>query len=302
MKDLIIVGGGPAALSAAVYAARRDLDIALVADELGGHPKETDKIENYLGFKSIKGFELAEKFEEHLKDYNIEIVEDKVKNVYREGDKVIHELEEGDKMGSKTSIIASGSKRKKLSVPGEKELRNKGLTYCAICDGPLFQNQNVAVIGGSNSGIKAARYLRKKEKKVYILEVLEKLNGESITIEEIKNKSNIEIITKAKTTRILGNKSVKGLKYKDLEEGSEKEIGVEGIAIEIGIEPNSQMVKVEKNERGQIKVDNEMRTSSNRIFAAGDVTDKGWEQIAVAVGQGCIAALEADKTISDQKV
>jgi NADH-dependent peroxiredoxin subunit F len=298
MKDVLIVGGGPAAMSAGVYAARRKLDIVLVTKEFGGHVSESDSIENYLGFKSISGMELAKKFEEHLREYEIEIIEDvSVEKVYQEGSKVIAELNNGKKIEAKTAIVASGSKRKKLNVPGEKEFQNKGLTYCAICDGPLFQGQNVAVVGGSNSGLKSALYLSKIAKKVYLLEFLEKIGGEQIMLDELKQKENVEIITKAKVIEIFGKKDVQGLKYEDLRKGKEKQIGVEGIAIEIGLNPNSGFVDVEKDKKGKIKVDDKMRTSSNRIFAVGDVNDKGWDQIAVAVGQGCNAALEIEKVI-----
>jgi thioredoxin-disulfide reductase len=298
MNDLVIIGGGPGALSAGVYAARRKLKIVLVAKEFGGYVSETDKIENYLGFKSISGIELSKKFEEHLRDYKIKIIEGiSVKKVYQKNSKVITELENNKKIKSKTAIIASGSGRKKLNVPGEDEFKNKGVTYCAVCDGPLFQNQNVAVIGGSYSGTKTALYLSKIAKKVYLIELQDKLGGEKITINELKKKKNIKIITKAKIIEIFGKKSVEGLKYKDLKTNKEKKLKVDGISIEVGIGPNSEIAKVKKNKKNKIIVNDKMQTSSNRIFAVGDMNNKGHEQIAVAVGEGCIAALEVDKII-----
>ena len=301
MKELLIVGGGPAALSAGVYGARRKLDIVLVTKEFGGHVSETDKIENYLGFESIQGIELAKKFEEHLRKYDVEIIEDVlVKKIYQKDSKVIAELDNGKRIEAKTAIIASGSKRKKLNVKGEEKFKNKGVTYCSICDGPLFQEQNVAVIGGSNSGVKSALYLSKIAKKVYVLEFLDKLNGEKISIEELKEKENVEIITNAKVKEIIGDKNLESLKYEDLKSKKEKEIKVDGIAIEIGLEPNSEFADVEKDEIGKIKVDDKMKTSSDRIFAVGDVNDKGHDQIAVAVGQGCDAVLEVENILSNK--
>jgi len=300
MKDLLIVGGGPGALSAGVYAARRELDITLVTKEFGGHVAETDKVENYLGFNSIQGMDLAKKFENHLRDYDIDIQEDiEVEKLYQENSKVVAELNNSEKVEAKTAIVASGSDRIKLDVPGEEKFRNKGVTYCAVCDGPLFQDQNVAIIGGSNSGIKSALYLSKIAKKVYVIEVLDKLGGEKISIDELKQKDNVEIITKAKVKEIFGQEDVEGLKYED-ENNKEKSIDVEGVAIEIGLTPNSDFVKVDKGEKGEIKVDDKMKTSSNRIFAVGDINDKGWDQIAVAVGQGCNAALEVEEIINKQ--
>jgi NADH-dependent peroxiredoxin subunit F len=299
MKDLIIIGGGPAALSAGIYAARRCLDISLITKNFGGLVAEAGKIENYLGFKSILGIDLAKNFEEHLRDYDIEIIEDiSAKKVYQKDSKVIVELSNNKIKEAKTVIIASGSKRKKLDIPGEDKLKHKGVTYCAICDGPLFQDQNIAVIGGSNSGIKSALYLSKIAKKVYLLEILEKLNGETILIKELEKTENIEILTKTKVTEIFGDKEVEGLKYKSIDENKEKELEVNGVAIEIGLEPNSDFADVKKDKIGKIKVNDKMQTSSDRIFAAGDVNDNGWDQIAVAVGQGCVAALEVEEIIN----
>ena len=296
MKDIIIIGGGPSAMSAAVYAARMNLNITLITDEFGGHVPKTDIVENYLGFKSISGIELNNNFEEHLKSYDIEIIEDeKVKKIYEKNNIIEIELENNKILKSKYAIIATGSKRRELGVKGEKEFYNKGVTYCAVCDGPLFQDQNVAVIGGSYSGTKSAIYLSKIAKQVYIIELDDKLKGENILIEEINKIKNIEVITKAKTTEIYGNDFVEGLKYE--KDNKINDLKVNGITIEIGLIPNSDLIEVEKNKKNQIIVDDDMRTSNKKIFAVGDVNNKGPEQIIVAAAQGCIAALKISEEI-----
>jgi thioredoxin-disulfide reductase len=295
MKDIVIIGGGPSAITAAIYAARMKMSITLITEELGGYIAKTDKIENYPGFKSITGLDLKNKLEEHLKSYDIEIIEDEtVKKVSQENDIVITMLN-NNKIISKTAIIATGSKRKELGIKGEKEYTNKGVTYCAVCDGPLFQDQVVAVIGGSYAGTKSAKYLSKIAKKVYILEIDTKLRGEELLIEEIKNIENIEIITEAKIKEIYGEEFVNGLTYE--KNNQINKLDVQGITIEIGLIPNSQIVDVKKDEKGHIIVDDNMRTSSTKIFAVGDVNNKGPEQIIVAAAQGCIAALKAKEEL-----
>lgn len=302
MKDLIIIGGGPSAMSAGVYAARRKLDITLITRNFGGHVGETDVIENYLGFESIKGTELVNNFEKHLRSYNIEILEDTVaEKIYQKNSKIIVKLENGKYIEARTAIVATGSMRKKLNIPGEKEFENKGVTYCSVCDGPFFKDQSVAVAGGGYSGTKSALYLSKIAKKVYLFEAENNLKSEQLIIDALKKTNNVEIITGARITEIFGNKGVEGLKYKISPNGQEKELAIQGISIEIGIIPNSNILNVKKNSFGQIVVDSSMRTSSNRIFAIGDVNDQGPEQIAVAVGQGCIAALKVDELLSKKR-
>ena len=298
MKDILIIGGGPGAMSAAIYAARMKLDVILVTERFGGHVAETDKIENYLGFKSLVGIELNRNFEEHLNSYKIKTLEDvKVKKVYQEGNAILAKLDNGKKIKAKTAIIATGSERKKLGILGEKEFFNKGVTYCAVCDGPIFQDNFAAVIGGGYSGTKSALYLSKIAKKVYILELKNELYGEKILIDEIKKTKNIQVIPNAQTKEIYGNDFVEGIKYLDLKNKKEKKIDIAGISIEIGLVPNSSICDLKKTKSGHIKVDDNMRTSSDRIWAVGDVNNKGPEQIIVAAAQGCIAALNIGEVI-----
>lgn len=299
MKDVVIIGGGPASMSAGIYAARKKLKVVVIAKDFGGYVKETDKIENYLGFESIQGIELAKKFESHLRSYDLEILEDtEVKNVYQKKSEVFTELENRKTIKSKTAIIAAGSKRKKLGIPGEKKFLNKGVTYCTVCDGPLFKNKKVAVIGGGNSGIESAIYLSKITKEVYLIEREKELFGDKILIEKLKKCKNVKLIHSSEPKEIFGEKEVEELIYKELKTNKEKSLEVSGIFIEVGIEPNSSIAKVKKDKEDYIKVDENMKTSSDRIFAVGDINNKGPKQIAIAVGQGCIAALEVDKIVS----
>lgn len=296
MKDLIIIGGGPSAITAAIYAARAKMSTLLIAKDLGGYITKTDKIENYTGFKCVSGLELFSSFEEHLKSYDVEIVEDEfVKRVFQKDDVVFVELDNGKIFNSKTAIVATGSERKKLGIPGEDEFLNKGVTYCAVCDGSLFQGQVVAVIGGGYAGTKSALYLSKIAKKVFIIELESDLSGEDLLIEQVKGTKNIEVILGAKTLEIFGDDFVKGLFYE--KDGEKVKLGVDGISIEIGLVPNSGIIDVKKDSNGCIIVDKDMRTSSSKIFAAGDVNNVGPEQIVVAAAQGCIAALRAKEEL-----
>lgn len=295
MKDLVIIGGGPSAITAAIYAARMNLDVTLIAKEIGGYLNKTDIIENYTGFKSVSGLGLAKAFKEHLYDYDVEIIDDEVVEFVDEKEVVVTTLQNKKRIESKTAIIATGSARKKLGIKGEAEFLNKGITYCAVCDGSLFQDQDVAVIGGGYAGTKSALYLSKIAKKVYLLELEKELKGEDLLIERIKKTENIEVITRAKIIEIYGKNFVEGLIYEKDE--SQKKLTVQGISIEIGLIPNSHITNVKKDENNKIIVDDEMRTSSKKIFAAGDVTSKGPDQIVVAVAQGCIAALKAKEEI-----
>lgn len=282
-------------MGAAIYAARAKLKTVLVAKELGGYLSQTDRVENYLGFISPSGLDLKNSFEEHIRSYDIEILEDEfVKSVYEKNDFVVCELSDGSILNAKRVVIATGSKRKTLGVPGEVEFSNKGVTYCAVCDGSLFQDQVVAIIGGSYSGTKSALYLSNIARKVYIIE-LNKLKGEALLLEQIKNTENIEVIEDARTLEIYGSDFVEGLKYE--KDSKVNELVVDGISIEIGLIPSSDLATVDKDDYGKIVVDEDMRSSCSKIFAVGDVNNSGPEQIIVAAAQGCIAALKISEDL-----
>lgn len=298
--DLIIVGGASAAQSAAIYAARSGMDVKVIADEYGGQINNTDKVENYLGFKSEKGPELAEKFVEHMQQYDVEEVKGEKAVDIRKKDELFEvERESGDTHKAYSVIIATGGHRRKLDAPGEEEFLNKGVAYCAVCDGPLYQGEEVAVIGGGYAGTEAAVYLSDIAEKVYLLSRSGNLKGEEITINEVKQTDNIEVI-QGSIKKFYGDNLLKGLKY--TQNGEEKDLEVTGAFIEIGTVPNSNITDlVEKTDSGYIKTNKQMETSADGLYAAGDVASWGAQQIAVSSGQGCQAALNASDYVKEVK-
>ncbi len=296
MLDVAIIGAGPAGLSAAIYAKRKGLEVEIFeAGVAGGMLNEAVLIENYPGFEPIKGLELANKMRSHAERLQVRInegfaiVEAKKVNEYFE-----LKTSEGKKKEAKTIIIATGAKHRKLNVKGAERFEGKGVSYCATCDGPLFTNKEVAVIGGGNSGAVNALYLSKICKKVYLIEYASKLRCEKAYVPKLKE-NKVEIITNAKVFEFFGSATLKGLKYKDCKTGKEKTLSVAGAFIYIGIEPNSNLAKqlgCKLDEKGNIKVDMHMNTSVAGVFAAGDVTGV-FQQAIVACAQGAIAAESA---------
>ncbi len=293
--DLIIIGGGPAGISAGIYAARKKINTLLVTKEFGGQMNMAHEVENYPGITSLMGVELTQKFVEHLKKFEIEIKEGKnVRELIksRNGFEVI--LEDREKLESKTIIIASGKNPRPLKVPGEDKFLGKGVTYCSVCDTPLFKGKDVAVIGGGNAGLDAAMDLTKYANKIYVLEFMEKMLGDESTQEKLKTSGKAELITNAATKEIKGNKFVEVLVYEDKKTGKTKEIKVQGVFVEIGYVPSSGFIKdlVKFNKAGEIAInpkDNSTKTPG--IFAAGDVTDVLYKQIVIAAAEGAKAAL-----------
>ncbi|MFH1395105.1 MAG: FAD-dependent oxidoreductase [Candidatus Omnitrophota bacterium] len=289
--DLIILGAGPAGITAAVYASRKKMDCLVVTGDIGGQTAWSGDIENYTGYQFITGIELASKFEEHMKKYAIEVKENEpVIKLWKE-DEVVCVQTNKNTYFAKTAIIASGKKSKELGVPGEKEFKNKGLTYCATCDGPLFESKDVAVIGGGNSALDAGLQLVKIAKKVYVINITSELGGDAVMREKLMKADRFSAINSAEVTEIFGQKLVQGLKYR--KNGSQKELSVQGVFVEIGLIPNSEFIKdIEKNKHGEIVVNCRTETSVPGIFAAGDVTNVAQKQIIIAAGEGAKAALE----------
>jgi alkyl hydroperoxide reductase subunit F len=301
MKDLITVGGASASLTAAIYARRAGLDVMVVTDEYGGQINNTDVVENYLGFKSISGPELADKYVEHMREYEIEEkVGEKVVDI-RKNDGVFEvETESGDVEKAYSVILGTGGSRRRLNVPGEEKLRNKGVAYCAVCDGPLYQGEEVAVVGGGYAGTEAAAYLSGIAEKVHVINTSDELDGEEITIEEAKSQDNVNIIHNSRVKEITGDNLVDGLKYE--KDGEIHRLDVTGVFVEIGTVPNSGITDlVETDEEGYIKVEESLETDTEGLYAAGDVNDIGPQQLAVSSGQGCQAALNAADYVKEQK-
>jgi len=300
MYDLIIIGAGPAGITAAVYASRKKINTLVITKDIGGQAAWSGEVENYTGYQFISGPELVKKFEEHLKQYDILLKEnEEVKLVKKIENKIFVKTDKAEYF-SKALIIASGKKSRELNVPGEKEFKNKGLSYCATCDGPLFSKKIVAVIGGGNSALDAALQLMRIARKVYIINNTAHLVGDPVMQEKVLGADNVEILNNTAVYEIFGDNFVKGIKVKT--EEKEDILEVEGIFIEIGLIPNSDFIKeVAKNQYREIMIDRNNQTNIAGIFACGDVTDVVDKQIIVAAGEGAKAALSAFRYLMQYK-
>lgn len=296
MYDLVILGGSAAGVTASVYAIRRKLNLILITPDFGGEIATTTDIENWPGENKIAGSVLARKLEEQVKYNNVPTAlgqkAKKIEKLFSEFIVYTEDLSGKEyNYKTKTIIIASGSEPRHLEVPGEKEFFHKGVTYCAICDAPLFKNKAVAVIGGGNSAMTSALMLGDLASQVYLLNVNSELNGETILIDKVKNHPKIKILPGVQVEKILGEKMVTGLEYKD-EKNNKHLLEVKGIFVNVGLKPNSNFIDfIEKTKYGEIKIDRVGQSSTPGIFAAGDVTDMPYKQIVIASGSGSIAAL-----------
>ena len=302
MRDLVIIGGASAAQSAAIYAVRAGIEATVVADEYGGQINNTDKVENYLGIKSMGGPELAERFVEHMREYDVEEKKGlRATEVRKKDDETFEvELEDGEVLESHAVIIATGGHRRKLDVKGEKEFTGKGVSYCAVCDGPLYQGEEVAVVGAGYAGTEAAAYLTDVVEKVHVINRSEGYSGEEITIKQVKDAENIKHHENAQIKEIYGENMVEGLKYE--RDGEITDLEVAGVFIEIGTVPNSGISDlVETDEGNYIKVNPEMETGTEGLYAAGDVADLGEQQLVVSAGQGFQAGLNAAEYVKERK-
>jgi len=298
MFDLIIIGGSAAATTAGIYAARRGLNFKIITKDFGGEVATSGEIGNWPGVNQTDGITLANQFKEHLKFYNVipeEGVEvDKITK-QEDGTFCITAKKEGVpgcNYVARAVIVATGVHPRELNVPGEKEFRNKGVSYCTVCDGPLFSGKTTAVVGGGNSALEAGLMLADISSKVYMINKNIEFKGDKILLDKLTDKKNVEIVYNAKTTQIMGEQFVTGLKY---EKEGESEIRVNGIFVHIGMIPNSSIVsaEVQKDTFGEIVVNKNCETNITGLYAAGDVTDVPFNQIVIAAGQGCIATLSA---------
>lgn len=302
MYDLIIVGGGPAGVAAAVYAGRKRLKTLLVVDEWGGQSNVSLDVQNWIGTKSISGVDLAKNLRTHVEAYKDNFLEilfpARANALELKDDRVqVRLAQAGNKdrgVQAKAVLIASGARRRTLEIPGAKEYDQKGLTYCASCDGPLFADKDVAVIGGGNASFETALQLLAYCKTVTLINRTETFRADEVTVAAARAHPNMRIITNAKLLKVVGSQFVTGLKWKDAKTGKEETLAVEGIFVEIGLLPNTEWIgdKLEKNAIGQIKVDPKTgRASHPRVWAAGDATDGLYHQNNIAAGDA-VKALE----------
>lgn len=298
MYDLIIIGGGPAGAAAAVYAARKQLKTAMVLEEWGGQSGVSSEIQNWIGTPAISGADLADSLKKHVLkhvgEYLTVISPVSATAIAPADSSVTITLSNGNALESRSVLVASGAQRRKLTVPGAAEYDQKGLTYCASCDGPIFAGQDVVVIGGGNAAFESALQLLAYCKTVTIINRTDNFRADEISVAAAKAHENMRILTCAETTEVVGDKFVTGIKYKDLKTNEEKLLPVAGIFVEIGLIPNSEWLgtAVEMSPAKQIKVDSRtQRTSHPRIWAAGDITDGIYHQNNIAAGDA-IKALE----------
>jgi len=303
LYDIIIIGGGPAGLSAAIYAARKVLKTIIISKNIGGQVAWTYEIENFLGFSQIETADLIAKFNEHVDKFGIEkLVGTDVISLDLTGKIKKVTAGNGKSYLAKTVIIATGKQPRHLNAPGEKELIGRGVAYCSTCDAPLFAGADVAVIGGGNSALEAVIDLDKVANKVYMVS-LTPLTGDQIIQDKVRNSSKVTIYTEYDTTRIIGSSAVEGLEIKSLGTEEVSTLKVEGVFIEIGLLPNSDFVldTLETTRQGEIVIDDVCRTGVSGVFACGDVTGIPFKQVIIAAGEGAKAALSASNYLINQR-
>lgn len=294
--EVLVIGGGPAGASAAIYAARKGIRTGVVAERFGGQVMDTVGIENFISVPYTEGPKLVASLEQHVKEYEVDVITEQKAAAVKKGDYIEVTLESGATLKSRSVIMATGARWREMNVPGEQEYRGKGVAYCPHCDGPLFKGKKVAVIGGGNSGIEAAIDLAGIVEHVTVLEFSDTLRADAVLVRKAESMGNIRIIKEAMTTEVLGDgNKVIGLKYKDRKHDEMHVLDVAGIFVQIGLVPNSEFLRnsLELTERGEIVVDSHGRTSMEGVFAAGDVTNTPYKQIIISMGSGATAALGA---------
>lgn len=299
MHDLVIIGGGPAGVAASIYAARKRLQTVLITEDIGGQSTVSESIKNWIGTEKITGMDLAKSFRMHLAAEKSDVVElvlgEHVMSLIKNANGTFTvQTKTGKKFVARSVLVASGAGRRKLDVPGAKKFENKGVTYCASCDGPLFANMDVAVIGGGNAGFETALQLLAYAKSVTLIHRHKEFKADPITVEKASAHENMRIITHAEPTEIMGEQFVSGLRYEDKISGEMKELAVSGVFVEAGVIPNTEFLDglIELDAIRRIKIDpRNQRTSVEGIWAAGDCTDELYHQNNIAAGDG-VKALE----------
>ncbi|MBZ5199632.1 alkyl hydroperoxide reductase subunit F [Planomicrobium chinense] len=293
--DVLVVGGGPAGASAAIYAARKGIRTGIVAERFGGQVLDTMSIENFISVKQTDGPKFAASLEEHVKEYNIDVMNLQRAKRLEKKEFIELELENGAVLKGKTVILSTGARWRNIGVPGEAEFKNKGVAYCPHCDGPLFAGKDVAVVGGGNSGIEAAIDLANIVNHVTVLEYKAELKADSVLQDRLKSLPNVTVLTNARTHEITGTDKVNGISYIDLQTGDEKHIELSGVFVQIGLVPNTDWLgdTVDRNKFGEIVIDQRGATNIPGVFAAGDCTNNPYKQIIISMGSGATASLSA---------
>ena len=296
--DILIIGGGPAGSSAAIYSARKGIRTGIVAERFGGQVMDTLGIENFISVKATEGPKLVTALEEHVKEYEVDIMNlQRAKSIQKNDENALFEveLENGGKLKSKSVIVATGARWKELNIPGEKEFKGKGVAYCPHCDGPLFKGKHVAVIGGGNSGVEATIDLANIVGHVTLFEFAPELKADDILQKRLYSLSNVDVILNAQTLEVLGTDKVNSMIYLDRKTNEKKTIPLEGIFIQIGLLPNTDFVKntVDLSKFGEIIIDSHGQSSLKGLFAAGDATTVPYKQIIIAMSEGAKASLGA---------
>ncbi|MHA2139983.1 MAG: NAD(P)/FAD-dependent oxidoreductase [Candidatus Thorarchaeota archaeon] len=303
MYDLVVVGSGVTGFGAAMYAARLDLSVAVIGDVDGGTITLTDDVANYPGFIQVTGKELADNLKEHALDYPVTIETGKVEDVFQDDQDFFYVITSNKTFLAKAVLFATGMQERELEVPGHDKLRNRGVSYCALCDAPLFKDKTVAVVGGSDSAAKEALLLAKYCPKVYMIYRREKIRPEPINGRRIENEPKIEVITMTNVTEILGDSKVEGVKLDRAHNGSDT-LSVDAVFVAIGGIPYSELAKklgVETNEKGEISIDRSSRTNVEGVFAAGDVVDTEFKQAITGVAEGVHAAYQAYRYVNEKE-
>ena len=295
MKQLVIIGGGPAGISASIYAARKKMDFVLITKEVGGQVIKAGSIENYLGYAMVDGIILVEKMMEHMRKLGVEPILDEVVDVERLSEGFEVRTASGQSFKTKTVLFCTGSEHRKLNVPGEKEYTGRGISYCYTCDAPFFKNKKVAVVGGGNSGFEAAEQLLNYASTIYLLEISDQFRADEVLREKVLGNEKVIPLFRHRVVSAEGDGTfLKAIVVEDLEKGKTYWLDVEGLFVEIGLEPNTKLAQklgVLLNSRGEIVIDCNNRTSERGVYAAGDCTNIFAKQIITAAGEGAKALL-----------
>ncbi|BBL46642.1 thioredoxin-disulfide reductase [Metallosphaera sedula] len=304
--DTIIIGLGPAAYSAALYAARYMLKTLVIGETPGGQLTEAGEVDDYLGLIGVQASEMIKLFNAHVEKYKVPVLMDRVESFRREGEEYVVKTKRKGEFRASTLIVAVGTKRRKLNVPGENEFTGRGVSYCSVCDAPLFKNRPVVVVGGGNSALDGAELLSRYATKVYLVHRREEFRAQPIIVKLVKEKPNVELILNSVVKEIKGDKLVRKVVVQNLKTGEIREIDANGIFVEIGFEPPTEFAKInglEVDEQGYIKVDDWTRTNLPGVFAAGDCTNKwiGFRQVATSTAMGAVAAHSAYNYLNERK-